>query len=125
MRFGLGMRVVATGLIAATAAAQSPHRLVVVVARADDARAAQQHAVLMRDAAALRARDVLVQDVTPEAARRDRPELGVGAGATFEVLLVGKDGGVKLRRDAPVATSEITRLIDTMPMRRREMEAGK
>ncbi len=111
----------ALGLMATMAAAPSPHRLVVVVGRPGDPRAAQQHATLERDAAALRERDVTVQDLTPETARRDRPELGVGPQATFELLLVGKDGGVKLRRDKPVAASELTALIDTMPMRQSEM----
>lgn len=43
----------------------------------------------------------------------------------FEVLLIGKDGGVKLRQSAPVEACELYRLIDGMPMRRREShEAG-
>ena len=111
----------ALALMATPAAAEAPHRLVVVVARASDPFAAQQHAALARDAAALRERDVVVQAITPEAARRERPELGVDPQARFELLLIGKDGGVKLRRDKPVAASEITALIDTLPMRRDEM----
>jgi hypothetical protein len=121
MLTGVRMGVMALGVMASTAAAQSPQRLVVVVGRADDPRAAQQHAALERDAAALHERDVAVQDITPEAARRERPELGVDPRAAFEVLLIGKDGGVKLRRDRPVAVSEITGLIDAMPMRQNEM----
>ena len=39
----------------------------------------------------------------------------------FRVLLIGKDGGVKLDRDAPVGTGELFMLIDSMPMRRQEM----
>ncbi len=113
--------MIALGIMATTAAAQSPHRLVVVVARPGDPRTAQQHAAFERDAAALHERDVVVQDITPETARRERPELRVAPLASFEVLLIGKDGGVKLRRDQPVAVSEITALIDTMPMRRNEM----
>ena len=111
----------AGGFVAATAQAGPPHRLVVVVGRTDDPRALRQHAVLEQDAAALRERDVVVQALTPGAARRERPELGVPSGSAFAVLLVGRDGGVKMRRDAPVAASEITALIDTMPMRRSEM----
>ncbi len=122
MRMGRRMGVMALSLAATTAAAPSLHRLVVVVGQASDPRVTQQHAALEHDAAALRERDVVVQDITPEAARRDRPELGVTAEAAFEVLLVGKDGGVKLRRDKPLAASEITALIDTMPMRRNEMK---
>ncbi len=122
MRVGRRMGVMALGVAATTAAAPSLHRLVVVVGQAGDPRVTQQHAALEHDAAALRERDVVVQDITPEAARRDRPELGVTAQAGFEVVLVGKDGGVKLRRDKPVAASEITALIDTMPMRQYEMK---
>ena len=39
----------------------------------------------------------------------------------FTVLLIGKDGGVKLRREGGVKLGEIFSLIDTMPMRQREM----
>lgn len=63
----------------------------------------------------------MVQDITPEAARHERPELDVASDASFGVLLIGKDGHVKLRRGTPVAASEITALIDTMPMRQDEM----
>jgi uncharacterized protein (DUF2336 family) len=45
---------------------------------------------------------------------------------TFAVLLVGKDGGVKLRRGEPVPPEHLFQLIDAMPMRRREMrERGR
>ena len=40
---------------------------------------------------------------------------------TFTVLLIGKDGGVKLRREGRAELKEILTLIDTMPMRQREM----
>jgi hypothetical protein len=36
------------------------------------------------------------------------------------VRLIGKDGGVKLDRDTPVAVAELFALIDAMPMRRAE-----
>ena len=113
--------VMAVCLMAVMASAQSPYRLIIVVGRSDDPRVIQQHAALKHDVAALSERDALMQDITPEAARRERPELGVDAQAAFEVLLIGKDGEVKLRRAKPVAVSELTALIDTMPMRQREM----
>ncbi len=115
------MVVLASGLLTQAAAAPSPHRLVIVVSQPGDPRAAQQHAALQRAAGALAARDVLVRDMTPDAARRLLPALAIGPQVAFEVLLVGKDGTVKLARDAPVATAEITALIDTMPMRQQEM----
>jgi len=39
----------------------------------------------------------------------------------FQVLLIGKDGGVKLRSEQPVPVQDILGLIDSMPMRRQEM----
>ena len=39
----------------------------------------------------------------------------------FSLILVGKDGGVKLRRNDPVKLEEIFRLIDSMPMSQEEM----
>jgi len=41
--------------------------------------------------------------------------------AAFTVILVGKDGTEKMRKNRVVGVHEITGLIDTMPMRRREM----
>jgi hypothetical protein len=39
----------------------------------------------------------------------------------FTVILVGKDGGVKLRVNDPVQLGDIFGLIDAMPMRQQEM----
>ena len=41
------------------------------------------------------------------------------------LLLIGKDGGVKLKQDFIVAPQEIFDLIDGMPMRRAEMRNSK
>jgi hypothetical protein len=40
---------------------------------------------------------------------------------TFTVILLGKDGGIKLKRSDHVRLEEIFRLIDSMPMRQDEM----
>lgn len=40
---------------------------------------------------------------------------------TFTVILLGKDGGIKLKRNDHVRLEEIFRLIDSMPMRQDEM----
>ena len=37
------------------------------------------------------------------------------------MVLIGKDGGVKLRKPSPWSTREISRSIDKMPMRQREI----
>jgi hypothetical protein len=53
-----------------------------------------------------------------------RKRFGVQAGP-FQVLLIGKDGGVKLRSSEPVSVKDIFGLIDSMPMRQQEMESRK
>jgi hypothetical protein len=49
-----------------------------------------------------------------------REKFSINSG-TFTTLLIGKDGGVKLRSQGPVELEEIFSLIDAMPMRQREM----
>ena len=49
-----------------------------------------------------------------------REKFSIVSGA-LTVLLIGKDGGVKLRREGRVKLEEFFSLIDTMPMRQREM----
>jgi hypothetical protein len=77
---------------------------------------------LQNHGAAFRDRDLLTLDSfedgpTGEVARR---ELGIGRGA-FAVVLVGKDGGEKLRSTEPLRSRDLLDRIDAMPMRRREM----
>ena len=40
----------------------------------------------------------------------------------FEILLIGLDGGVKLRQDEVIDTETLFARIDAMPMRRQELE---
>ncbi|MEM1108127.1 MAG: DUF4174 domain-containing protein [Planctomycetota bacterium] len=81
---------------------------------------------------ALAKRDMVVVEILGESITVDgKPYLadvedlkkryGVAADAGFAVRLVGKDTGVKLRRDRPVAVEELLALIDAMPMRRQEI----
>ena len=44
---------------------------------------------------------------------------------TFTVVLIGKDGSIKMKTDDLVSTRDIFALIDKMPMRRREMRDPK
>lgn len=72
---------------------------------------------------ALQERDVVVLTDTDPAARsalrlKMRPR-------GFMLVLVGKDGGVKLRKPFPWDVREITRSIDKMPMRQREIREEK
>ena len=43
------------------------------------------------------------------------------AASDFAVILLGKDGGEKLRSSTPVTITRLNRIIDAMPMRKEEM----
>ena len=112
------------------------NRIIVVFADLAPRRAFdRQLALLAEDPDALAERDLIVvttdddrvgisgakpADPTPTDLRRayDVPP------DRFAVLLIGKDGGVKLRSDQPVPLADVNALIDTMPMRRREMRSS-
>ena len=43
----------------------------------------------------------------------------------FTVILIGKDGGEKLRSHQPISWEKLQSTIDSMPMRKDEMQGGK
>ena len=100
---------------------------VLVVAGGADLRAAQCAAFAGRRAR-LCARDIMVVEIAADSVRVDGVAVGLDARETRRhlaidgpaVLLLGKDGGVKLRRPGPVPAERIFALIDDMPMRRAE-----
>lgn len=66
------------------------------------------------------ARDLPSVPLSEDENKRLRQRFKVSDGE-FAVILVGKDGGEKLRRARPVLSSELNATIDAMPMRKREM----
>lgn len=89
----------------------------------DDPAFIEQMRLLARQTDDLEARDVVVIIDTDPDARSDirlkmRPR-------GFMLTLVGKDGGIKLRKPFPWHVREITRSIDKMPMRQREIREEK
>lgn len=91
-----------------------------------------------RELAAVKDRDLIVfrvfekgpsrvdeHPLSSEDAQNLRRHFEVGPGR-FTVILIGKDGGVKMVREHRAELQEIFDLIDSMPMRQREMnEKGK
>jgi hypothetical protein len=59
-------------------------------------------------------------EIGPQTAASLREQFSIPQ-EVFAVVLVGKDGGIKLRRNDFVSLQEIFDLIDSMPMRRQEM----
>jgi len=51
-------------------------------------------------------------------------ELDIDESKYYQNLLIGKDGGVKLRSNSPISNVNLFNTIDAMPMRQREMKDG-
>ena len=96
------------------------NRPVVVFADSpNDPRFEQQMALLKSRSAALATRDVVVlTDTDPASGSELRKNLRPRG---FMMVLIGKDGGVKLRKASPWDVRELSRVIDKMPMRQREV----
>ena len=60
------------------------------------------------------------KDLDPQVAQSLRDKFEVPRGR-FAIILVGKDGGIKLNRQDETRLEDIFALIDTMPMRREEI----
>ena len=75
--------------------------------------------VIEQGAGVLGARTLSPADVARLRTRFDVPS------GEIHVLLVGKDGGVKLRADRLVAPQELFALIDAMPMRQQEQRTNR
>jgi hypothetical protein len=107
--------------------------LLVFAANRQDAKLVRQEAMWRDQQPGIEDRDMVLmlllseepghiggKTVSAEAAADLRRRLAVSPEG-FAALLIGKDGGVKLRSAEPVAPAEIYRLIDAMPMRREEI----
>lgn len=85
-----------------------------------DPRFQQQIELLKREEALLADRDVVVlTDTDPSARSPIRIKLRPRG---FQMVLVDKDGGIKLRKPFPWSVRDITRSIDKTPLRLREVE---
>lgn len=99
-------------------------RPVVVFADSDsDPRYTEQIELLMASLSELEARDVVVlTDTDPNARTELRLKLRPRG---FMLAIIGLDGDVKLRKPFPWDVREISRSIDKMPMRKRELREKK
>ncbi len=95
-------------------------RPVVVFADTDaDPRFAEQLELLLDRPEELLERDVvIITDTDPAAESAIRTKLRPRG---FQLTLIGKDGGVKLRKPFPWDIRELTRVIDKTPLRQQEI----
>jgi|GEM_PF-1327235 len=107
--------------------------LIVFGPHAEDERFLTQMEELADRAKDLKSRDVVVLPVLARgkagvATRRDGAilrELFAAEPRHFRVVLIGKDGSVKLREEFPLDANRLFDVIDAMPMRQQEMKARR
>ena len=103
---------------------QWTHRPIVVFANSpEDVNYTRQIKMLESGLNQLLVRDVVVLTDTNPSEVSPLRELLRPRG--FALLLIGKDGQVKLRKPFPWSVRELSRAIDKMPMRRQELNAIK
>ena len=96
--------------------------IVVLADSPEDPRFMEQMRLLKTRLPELKDRDVVViTDTDPSAETKLRQKLRPRG---FMLVLIGKDGGIKLRKPFPWNVREISRVIDKMPMRRQELRTG-
>jgi hypothetical protein len=69
-------------------------------------------------------RSIMDVNSIPLLADHVRAQFGIQPG-TYRCLLIGKDGGVKLDKSTLISNKYLFSVIDSMPMRRREMQRKK
>jgi Domain of unknown function (DUF4174) len=117
----------------ALAAYRWENRVLLVFAPDVDSRQyLRQQKMLLNAESGLNERDLVVisvlKDMVP---MKRRPAAPVSADDLWDaydvlphdclVVLIGKDGGAKLRQDEPTLAADLFALIDSMPMRKQEM----
>ena len=105
--------------------------LLVFTPTPEDSRAVQQAALLHGHTAEIKERDIAVYilpldmphdaSLTTQDAAAARTRFHI-APTAFTVILLGKDGGEKLRTTTPVTPDQLFQLIDAMPKRQQEMK---
>jgi len=97
--------------------------LVIFAPSEDDPRLTQQLKWLEDEKAEIEEREVVV--IVDVAGEQSTPLRDKYHPRDFQIILVGKDGQVKLRKPFPWNVRELSRQIDKMPMRRQEMLADR
>ncbi len=100
---------------------QWQYRPVVIFAPSEtDLNYVHQMAMLEKSKAELAERDIIVLSDTSHASKGHlRAQLKP---AGFEVVLIGKDGGMKIRETKPISSEDLLSTIDRMPMRKANLD---
>ncbi len=108
------------------------HRLVLILAESPQSAFLQEQLdTLLADRAGLDERKLIIIQATPDQVRMGMAGVWTAGSGIYksygsetekeEVMLMGLDGGVKLRKQAMLSLEELFDTIDSMPMRQAEM----
>ena len=81
--------------------------------------------MLAKDAAGLKERDIQVHEVIGLKPNEAMFKKYKASAQIFTFILIGKDGGKKIRSHEPVNLEKLYQIIDAMPMRQAEMKQRK
>lgn len=110
--------------------------LLIMVTVKSDAMLKEQLSALRGDESGLKERKLVIYQLTPEAQKRGLKSSGAWKPSTlykqfklsdepFEAALIGLDGEVKKQKIEPFAQKELFAIIDSMPMRKAELNRQK
>jgi len=85
----------------------------------------KQQAIFQSDAEGMKERDLKVSAIIYSLDLKSTFKKYNVSATEFTFILIGKDGGEKLRRNSLVSLQELYQLIDGMPMRKIEMKKSK
>ena len=113
-------------LISDTASAQVNCRKVLLFAPSlKDQKLLKQQAIFQSDQQGIKERDLKIQSIIFSASQEQLFRKYNASATSFTFILIGKDGGEKLRRERAIGLDELYSVIDAMPMRKIEMRKGK
>ncbi len=78
--------------------------------------------LLKKDSSGISNRDIEVSTYEITAEKTEVKRWNISSSKPFTFLLVGKDGGEKLRSDSIINLEQLFQTIDAMPMRQSEMK---
>ena len=123
-----------TGIVSLNALRDRARPLLIFAARPDDPQLGIQLRRLQQNATAVSERDIVIiaipyQSPSPTSAVLSDGDAQIArrrfnvAPDDFQVILIGKDGGEKLRSSKPLSAEKLSEVVDAMPMRQQELRS--
>ena len=100
----------------------TPHRKIILFSsHQNEAAFLQQQKIIRSDTAGMQERDIVIETHLLTKESKEIFTRYKALDTPFLFILIGKDGGEKLRSSQVITTHQLFGLIDQMPMRRSEM----